>query len=77
MGDDIPHRKNVISEINGRNSGDPLFGKVSNGKTSAQIISEAKASVYQKKTSDSRVIYFRIILKFKSHNILYPVVKQH
>ena len=55
MGDHITYRKSITSEINGKLSADPLFGSRSNGKTPAQIISEAKASVQKKTTSEHGV----------------------
>ena len=58
MDDRILYRKNITSEINGKISADPLFGNRSNGKTPSQIISEAKASVQQKTTSDHGVNNF-------------------
>ena len=58
MGDQIFYRRNDHSDDNGRASADPLFGKGNSGKTSAQIISEAKASVYHKKPSSPLVSIF-------------------
>ena len=48
MSDQVFFRRNNHNHSNGSNSGDSLFGKGSSGKTSAEIISEAKASVYHK-----------------------------
>ena len=49
------YRRNNHNIVNGGGSGDPLFGKGNSGKTSAQIISEAKASVYHKKSNNPLV----------------------
>ena len=55
MGDQAFYRRNNHNIVNGGGSGDPLFGKGNSGKTSAQIISEAKASVYHKKPNNPLV----------------------
>lgn len=55
MGDQAFYRRNDLNMANGISSGDPLFGKGSSTKTSAQIISEAKASVYHKRPNNPMV----------------------
>ena len=55
MGDQAFYKRNYHNMENGISSEDPLFGKGSSAKTSAQIISEAKASVYHKKPSNPMV----------------------
>ena len=52
------YRRNNHNMVNGRGSLDPLLGNTSSGKTSAQIISEAKASVYHKKPNNPLVSNF-------------------
>ena len=47
MGDQAFYRRNDLNMANGISSVDPLFGKGSSTKSSAQIISEAKASVFE------------------------------
>ena len=59
-------RGNNHLQGNGRNAEDPLFRQDVNNKTSAQIISEAKASVYHKNPSNQMVRYFNIYLSYKN-----------
>ena len=70
MADQIFYQRgNNPLHTNGRNSEDPLFRQDINNKTSAQIISEAKASVYHKNPSNQTVRYFNIYLLYKNINI--------
>ena len=77
MADQIFYQRgNNHLHTNGRNSEDPLFRQDINNKTSAQIISEAKASVYHKDPSNQTVRYFNIYLLYKNvKSIPYHILK--
>ena len=68
MGDQNFYRKPQHSGATGNISGDPLFGKGESGKTSAQIISEAKASIIHKKSSVAMVVNFVDIVLYNEEN---------
>ena len=70
MGDQIFYKRNNHNDDNGRASGDPLFGKGNSCKTSAQIISEAKASVYHKRPNNPLVSMFILVFSKSSTNII-------